>query len=193
MRLYPDLIPHEKFHKGIWLSTPKTPWYYFLHKDRDYTLPQNPKFYSTLDDSIKPIVHLLHKNNIPTTPSCSGHFYSKEHYIPTYNSLLNNQKLINNDGVILKDDETNKNYFYQNKNYKLPWTKDEFLDKITRYQLKGVLGFEDKNKDIFYELPNKDITPIHDKGITIILTDCRKKKDCQDIWNNVHNNLSNLF
>lgn len=191
MRLYPDLIPHEKFHKGIWLSTPKTPWYYFLTTKRDYQLPNNSYFYMNVDENLKPIVHLLHKNNIPTTPSCSGHFYSKDYYSPTYDSLVSNQKLINNNGVVFNDEETGKKYFYQNKNYNLPWNKKEFLDKIYNYQTKGVIGIKDQNKDIYnnLEIPNT----IHDDGITIILTSCKNKKDCTNTWKGIHNNLSKLF
>ena len=36
MILQTDLIPHEEFHKGIWLSNEQVPWYFFVKKERDF-------------------------------------------------------------------------------------------------------------------------------------------------------------
>jgi hypothetical protein len=69
MKLDVNLIPHRDFHKGFWLQTKESPWYFFYQKPREYFLPKDNSFYQTVDDSLLPIVKLLHKNNIPTTPS----------------------------------------------------------------------------------------------------------------------------
>ena len=91
------------------------------------------------------------------------------------------------------DDESNKNYFYQNKNYKLPWNLESFLDKIYTYQTKGVIGLKDKDKTFFDNLPKQDYEVERDGDITIILTNSKNKKDCNEIWNLIHNNLSDII
>lgn len=192
MNLYPDLIPHKYFHKGVWLSEKNTPWYYFMKTNRPFVIPTNKSFYNTLDNTLKPIVKLLHSNNIPTTPSCSGHFKPKDHFSDTYDYLKMNQKKINNSGVILKDDENGKHYFYKNKNYVLPWSKEDFLDKIENYQKKGVIGLVDNN-NIGYELADEDYDVFNDNGITLIITNSKTPKENQKIWNNIFVKLKNIL
>jgi hypothetical protein len=42
--------------------------------------------------------------------------------------------------------ESCKNYFYRNKNYQLPWSKNDFLSQLEVYQHKGVLGIKLGNR-----------------------------------------------
>jgi len=60
MKLQSDLIPHEKFHKGFWLKTEQCPWFFFYEAPREYKIPKNKNFYSTLDDDLKNLVIHLH-------------------------------------------------------------------------------------------------------------------------------------
>lgn len=193
MKLYTELIPHKYFHKGIWLSTNSVPWYFFSPQDRQFKIPTNNKFYDTVDEPLLPIVKLLHKNGIPTTPSCSGHFRDIDEYSDIYDSLINAGKRIKKDSVVLKDDENNKKYYYRNKKFILPWDKDEFLDKIGKYQKKGVIGFVDKDKSIFNDLDGGDYNLINNDGNTIIITESNNKKELLDKWKNINNIIRKIL
>jgi hypothetical protein len=193
MRLKSDFIPHEKFHKGIWLSCKIVPWYFFLETNRNYKIPDNKSFYNTIDENLLPIVKKLHKNNIPTTPSCSGHFEDKEYYSDVFYLLDKFQNDVKEKHIILKDDETNKKYKYKNPKFELPWKKEEFLKKINDYQKKGVLGFIDKN-DIFYnQLMGKDYKKIKDGDVTIIIVESETPKESSEKWNIVKNDINNII
>lgn len=192
MILHTHLIPHEYFHKGIWLSNEQVPWYFFVKKDRDFEIPKNTDFYDTLDEILYPIVKKLHKNNISTTPSCAGHFEKKGYYSEIYDSLKHFEKSAKNE-VILHDDENGKKYKYRNKNFELPWSKDEFLDKIINYQKKGVLGFKDNKKQIYNKLKSDSFEKKHNDGVTLILITSETPKDCHDKWKSLYGQLNRII
>jgi hypothetical protein len=183
MKLNPNIIPHKDFHKGIWLRSNKSPWYFFYKIKRDYKIPGNDKFYDTVDENLYDIIKLLHSKNIPTTPSCSGHIVSPKYY----SNLFDTIKLVKNDiedgGVKLLDPESGDKYFYKNRNYRLPWDKDEFIDSMDKYQKIGVLGFVDKN-NLHNSLSNR-INVTNDDGITLIHTKSNSENEIKNNWNNV--------
>lgn len=183
-----ELIPHKDFHKGIWLKGEK--WYYFSPKERDFKIPTTIDFHKTLDKDIIPIIDFLYSKGIATTPSCSGHFYNIENYKNIYQSLEKECLLIKNEGISLIDPETNKDYFFKDKNYELPWTLDEFINKVMNYQHKGVIGFIDENNQLFDKL--KLITEIEtfkDGELTILIVSPNNKIERQKIWNKILNYL----
>jgi hypothetical protein len=192
-KIYPDLVPHDSFHKGYWLNIdgPES-WYYFFPTNRPYKIPSNDSFYNTLDNDLIKIVKLLHSNNIPTTPSCSGHFDSQDHYVKIYERLLNNASRINTGGVILNNPETGKRYLYKNRNYKLPWNLETFVDKSVDYQTKGVLGFVDPN-GTYYNLVNSDFDCGHDNGITLVFENSTSKQYKSSKWNELYEVMANYL
>lgn len=179
MKLQSDLIPHEKFHKGIWLKTNKCPWFFFYETPRKYNLPSDYKFYQTVDDDLKTLVKFLHSKNIPTTPSCSGHVQDEKHYGKIFDSLNNTTQDIKSQGINLSNPESGRKFFYKNPKYSLPFSREEFIDELKDYQKKGVLGFVDK-VGLYEKLSNK-IPVINDEGITLVLT---KGKDSDTISKN---------
>ena len=191
MILQTDLIPHEEFHKGIWLSNEQVPWYFFVKKERDFELPNNEEFYETLDENLHPIVKMLHENDIITTPSCAGHFEKKSYYSGVYDLLNDFKKSIKNE-VILHNDENGKKYKYRNKNYELPWTRNEFLDRIIEYQKKGVLGIQDNEKKIFNNLRLNNFNKKHNNGVTLLLINSETHKDCHNNWKSIHRQLNSI-
>lgn len=191
MELYPNLIPHTDFHKGIWVSSNNTPWYYFLKTNREFNIPNHHQFYNTVDENLLPIVKLLHKNGIVTTPSCAGHHESESHYSDLYDSLANNANLINKKGDILYDYENFKKYYYKNPDYRLPWPKDRFVDKIMEYQKNGVLGIVDPDQIFVNNLNNTNTKT--DGDITLILTQSENPKDNKEIWYSIYNELISFF
>jgi hypothetical protein len=190
MILNSELIPHENFHKGFWLKTKSCPWFFFYESPREFKLPNNREFYNSLDEDLKGIVMNLHSKKIPTTPSCSGHIKSDEHYDKIYKNLVHTKNLIKKDGVELLNPETNRKFFYKNQNYKLPYTKDEFLRKLRKYQTKGVLGIVDDGT-IFEKLKGK--TPIKKSdNITLIMTEGKTPKEISNKWKEIEKILKDV-
>jgi len=189
-RIYSDLIPHSEFHKGYWLSINESnPWYYFFPTQRTYELPSNPDFYKTLDKDLKGVVALLHKNEIPTTPSCSGHFFGPEHYSKIYRRLEQNTEKIKSEGVILENSETGVEYYYRNVGYELPWSLDHFVSKSLDYQKTGVLGFVDPSQTLKEIIPS-DFKIIQDNDITIILEISQDEEEKKLKWNKLYESLT---
>jgi len=190
MKLNPDFIPHEDFHKGLWLKTKKCPWFFFYETPRNYELPKNNSFYKTVDDDLIELVKLFHSKNIPTTPSCSGHIETKDNNENLYDSLENLKSDMKN-GLIFSNPENNRKFYYTNKNFKLPWDKDEFLDEIRKYQKKGVLGFVDK-KNIMNKMSND--LPIKKIGnVGLIMTEGNSKKEISKNWKEITNSVKKML
>lgn len=190
MKLYCDLIPHTMFHKGIWLSNQNVPWYFFLKTNRDYKIPNSPTFYGSVDECILPTIKKLHSYGIPTTPSCSGHFEGKKYYSEIYNQLKDFEGNLRK-GEILHDDENDRQFHYENKNYKLPWEKNEFLNRIINYQKKGVVGFVDNNGEMYRRMKNSKYNKFFDSGITLILIKPTDIDNMEKTWKIVHNDIVN--
>lgn len=192
-KLNPDFIPHQDFHKGYWLNINEpSPWYYFFKTDRDYSIPNNHNFYRSLDKDLLKITKLLHANNIPTTPSCSGHFSAPEYYVNIFNRLKQNEGIIKTKGVILNNKETGKKYFYRNPRYILPWNQDEFVDRSLNYQTKGVIGITDLNKNLYSYIENL-YDCMHDRGITLVFENSTNSKDKYQNWNELYKRVSNYL
>ena len=193
MKLNPELIPHNKFHKGIWLTTPNLDWYYFINKDREFSIPQSKGFNKTLDPFIIPVVNYLHSNSIPTTPSCSGHFYDGKKYANVYDGLDENRKLINSSGIKMKDCETGTRYFYKNEKYKLPWKKNDFIDQVLEYQKKGVLGLYDPRNYFYNTLPIDNFETIKDDNITLYVGNFINERECKESWKSFYNQIQKVI
>ena len=191
MKLSADLIPHQNFHKGYWLKSNNCPWFFFYESPRQFLIPKDKRFYETLDDDLKNLVFKLHKKNISTTPSCSGHINNTNHYNEIYESLRDAKNRIQNEGIIIKNPETNKKFFYSNKNYNLPFGKQQFLEEIQDYQKKGVLGFVD-NRNLYEKLINK-IPVEKDKKVTMILTEGDTKNIIKKNWRDIEKLLTEII
>lgn len=140
MKISPELVPHADFHKGAWLLPEgRTDWYYFLKKKTAREI-KNKDFINSVDGPLQPLVKYLHKKGIKTTPSCAGHHFGERNIEMTYDDLERDKEAIVNGGIRLKDIETGKLYLYQDKNYSLPWNREEFIKQLTIYQQKGVIG-----------------------------------------------------
>lgn len=184
MKLNVDLIPQEDFHKGFWLQSNISPWYFFYEKPRTYFLPEENSFYKTVDKDLLPIVKLLHGYNIPTTPSCSGHIMSKNHYVDLYKTIDEVKNHITKNGVVLKNPETERKFFYQNKNYNLPWEEEEFVDLMDNYQKRGVIGFMDEHN--IHDLIADDLVVKKDGPITLIFSKSQTPKGISSNWRYVY-------
>lgn len=192
-KINPDLIPQKDFHKGYWLNIDEpNPWYYFFPAKRSFKLPASKDFYRTLDQDLIKAVKLLHSKGIPTTPSCSGHFYGPEHYSEVYTKLLSNAERMIDEGVVLRDSETGTKYFYRNPAFKLPWDLNSFVDRSLVYQITGVLGFVDFEKAL-YRLLESGFEVDHSDGITLVFERSDNVEEKSLRWNELYQTLSDYL
>lgn len=190
MKLSSDLIPHEDFHKGFWLKTPKCSWYFFYEHPRDYQIPKNTNFYNTLDEELVDLVKYLHEKNMPTTPSCAGHIFPENRYDKIYSELKNIKNDICDNGILLKNPETDRKFFYKNPRYSLPFSRQEFIHEMNEYQKKGVLGFVD-NKNIYENI--KDLVPSQNiDGITLLFSIGKSKNNIKNNWKSIENLIKHV-
>jgi len=97
---------------------------------------------------------------------------------------------IRKDGIELINPETDRRFFYKNQNYKLPYTKDDFLKKLRKYQTKGVLGMVDEG-NIYEKLKGKVPVKKND-GVTLILTEGKTPKEITRKWKEIEKILKDV-
>ncbi|HEY1040844.1 MAG TPA: hypothetical protein VGF30_15620 [Bacteroidia bacterium] len=189
MKISPDFVPHEEFHTGTWLQSCKRPSWYYFRKGKSNNGIQNPAFAKSLDEPLRKLVLFLHKAGIQTTPSCSGH--NKEEYVfmKIYEELKKDEEQIRTSGLQFKDVESGKLYLYTENNYRLPWTKGEFLCKVKTYQWKGVLGLKLEGLTELYrnliKLEIGGVKFIQKNGVLLILTNNKSEDETIQTWKNV--------
>ena len=191
----PDFVPHEDFHNYRWVSSGPGNWYYKIPHKADPKIPKNPRdFLKTLDKELIAPVSYLHSLNVPTTPSCSGHFNDPKEYEKIYHSLQNEEKKIRSIGVEFKDPEDDSKFFLKNKKYELPWERDPFVERSVEHSKFGVLGIHDP-KDIFYnKILNGNIQNsqlIKNGELTIFLTSPANDSERLKCWKKFNDCLVN--
>ena len=134
-----DLVPHIDFHKGYWFKSNISDWYYFKEQKRPYTIPEYFN-YSLLDKELLSLIIFLHKKNIPTTPSCSGHFFPEEYFIELYQKIKIEEHLIKSTGLKLKNIETQEIINFQDENYRFIYPQRSFTKLAQPYSKQGILG-----------------------------------------------------
>lgn len=187
MKLSPNFIPHEIFHKGYWLNPVQdNSWYYFQPTKREFTTDLPKDFYSTLDNKFKDLVPYLHQKGIPTTPSCTGHFKNPSTFKNVYNKLENHKSEINSNGLLLQNPETGEFLKYYDPNYNLPWNKDQFVTKCSEYQKKGCLGMIIDDYYLQNELMDIDFNSNTyldgNSNCFLIITEPETEKEMNDTW-----------
>ncbi|MCE9540415.1 MAG: hypothetical protein K8R85_14540 [Bacteroidetes bacterium] len=169
MKITPDFIPHNKFHKGSWLLPIKRPNWYYFKEQKNRNIITNSDFSKNVDGPLKELVNYLHKKGIKTTPSCAGHHIHEKNFEKIYDSLKQDKKDICKNGLVLEDSESGKIYIYKNKKYQLPWSKKIFLKGVMLYQQKGVIGIKLRNKKLRKKILKLNISEVKIKEKDSIL------------------------
>ena len=178
-------IPHNKFHRGRWISTPETNWYHFVPCLREYEIPADKSFYKSLDPEFKKLVPYLHIMGVITTPSCAGHFETPEHYEERYHALVKEAKKITTTGTVFVDPETHTEYYYKEANYKLPFDKHEFVEGMTEYAKNGVLGLVNPTEQLvnaIMEIEHEALNVSSDGQIMLIETSPKTYEELTEVW-----------
>jgi hypothetical protein len=193
----PDLIPHEKFHTGIWLQSVERPsWYYFAERPNDHMII-NKDFIESVDEPLKDLVNFLHKKKIKTTPSCSGHNIDERDLEKIFQELKEDSAAIRSRGLKMKDVESGQVILFKDENYKLPWQKRTFLKRVESYQHRGVLGIcVGKNARLKEQLQRLDIkgARVIKRGNTVfIFTNEDKQADINAVWKKITNRVKAIL
>lgn len=197
MKISPELIPHAQFHKGIWLFSLRQPgWYYFLKKKNPNHI-RNKSFLDSVDEPLKELVKHLHERNIRTTPSCSGHHISERDLSRFYTELEGDQEMICGEGLYLKDVESDEVYLFREPDYRLPWTRQQFLDKLESYQPRGVLGMrlgnKRKVKTMIKSMKVDGARVTEQEGITFIFTNENAWREDGQVWKEVTEQIKTII
>lgn len=198
MKISPNFIPHEMFHKGYWLNPVKdNSWYYFQPSKRGFSVDLPKEFYSTLDDKFKDIVPYLHQKGIPTTPSCTGHFKKDSVFKNVYKNLENHRSEINSNGLLLQNPETGEFLKYYDPRYDLPWEKDQFIEKCRDYQKKGCLGLSVDDYYLQNELTDMDFNTNtywdDNTNCFLIITNPETEEEMNDTWGSIINQIKKII
>ncbi|HYE17968.1 MAG TPA: hypothetical protein VEA69_05970 [Tepidisphaeraceae bacterium] len=137
--LSPGIVDHARWAVSKWFYA--NPIWYYHRRGTDEELVASRKFYDLVDPGLRPLVKLLHDNGLHTTPSCEGHFYPKSRFEQIWAELTREAEQIRDDGLVVKDSETDKPYRFHDPIYTLPWpTFDAFYAQAGAHQGMGYLG-----------------------------------------------------
>jgi hypothetical protein len=189
-QITPDLIPHSEFHKGIWLLSAKRPsWYYFKKQKNRNRKITNRNFIASVDPPLKKLVSFLHKRGITTTPSCSGHNMRDRNFEIIFPDLEKDEEEIKAEGLEMKDVETGESFLFKDPTYHLPWTKEEFVNALSLYQHKGVLGIRTGNRrklsDRLQAIRIDGVRIIKEPGVLLIFTNEENQHEIEETWRQV--------
>jgi hypothetical protein len=194
-RITPAFIPHDRFHKGVWLQSVKRPgWYYFLEKENDNVIT-NGDFAESVDPPLRELVRFLHGRGIRTTPSCAGHHKSEGNFETIFDQLEQDKADIRNGGLELKDVESGDRFVYREKNYSLPWSRKTFIDRILDYQSNGVIGIRagerEKEQLLQIRLPGVRVEEID--SIVFIFTEEDPRESIAEKWSRITLTVKSVF
>lgn len=180
-----DLVNHLDFHKGYWFKSNISDWYYFKEQERPYNIPKYFN-YTLLDRNLLSLVVLLHKKNIPTTPSCSGHILTEDYFIELYQKIKIEEQLIRGNGLLLKNVETQDTLLYKDKNYKFIYPQHSFIKLTSSYSKQGVLGVLG---DFSYINAIDGLSVIRDGDITLFYA----LEGSTDVWLELENAFRSIW
>lgn len=197
MLITASLIPHSQFHLGAWLIPVEKPtWYYFMKKKNNNHIT-NASFIESVDEPLKELVKFLHIQGIKTTPSCAGHYRTLKDYNNAYTGIEGDAKKIRANSLKLMDIETGKIYLYKNKNYMLPWSRPDFLDRVMDYQQKGVLGMRlgnrKKIRGQILDLKFNGVSIYQKDGLLLIELQQETKKENLLAWKKITEAIRKVF
>ena len=196
IKLSNELIPHRDFHKGYWYTSPNLDWYYFKKENRVDEIPTNKSFYNSVDKDLRSLTKFLHSEDIITTPSCSGHIYSKNYFEGIYDKLEKDSYIIKEEGLEVENIETGQKFLFKDFDYSLPYSKDEFIDSAIEYTKNGVIGINNLPERILKALDKiqtKKLRSTTDNGLCLIHTHGESTEEIKKVWSLVTYLLKRLY
>jgi hypothetical protein len=93
--------------------------------------------------------------------------------------------MINANGLNMCDIESGRLEHFQDRNYCLPWDKYDFVNELSSYQHKGVLGLiieDEMLKSYLREMQINGVRVKENEGIIFIFTNEENAFDIRAIW-----------
>jgi hypothetical protein len=197
VKITPEIIQHDQFHKGTWFLPVNRPvWYYFM-KSRNKNIIRNRTFLKTVDEPVRELVRFLHSKGFKTTPSCAGHYHARDQYEKIFNSLKKDEKEIKNGGLKLKQVESGETFIYKENGYSLPFDKAAFIKEVRAIQRNGLIGIRfGNNRRIKRKVMQLDIegVRIEDRdGVVCIHTSETNPRSNEWIWKKITSEIKYIF
>ena len=134
-----DIVPHEQWAVSKWFFA--NPLWYYHRLGTDEQIVPDRRFYQLVDPELRGLCKVLHEADLHTTPSCQGHFYAQERFERIWEELRREADAIRNDGLLVRDSETQEPYRFADGDYHLPWTRfDHFHGQANAHQGIGYIG-----------------------------------------------------
>ena len=134
------IVPHREWALRQWFYA-NTLWYY--HRlAQSHQLNTNPRFYELVDPDLRPLCKMLHDQYIPTTPSCQGHFYPRQHFEDIWHELRLEAVRARDRGLAVRNAESGDACIFVNHEFQLPWDDfDSFFMQAGPHQNTGFIAF----------------------------------------------------
>lgn len=148
--------------KDWWESEDHQGWFYHSPRREEHGPISLKALTRSLDEALESLAVHLDRHGYRTLPSCEGHYHRPSHYADVFRHLEQDAQKIRGAGLRLSNCESGEPFVYRNADWKLPFTREEFMRRASGNDEKpeGYLAFlADKEDPIVERLP-KVIDPI---------------------------------
>jgi hypothetical protein len=166
-------------------------------KRRNPNQLSNPDFLESVDEPLRELVEFCQELGIRTTPSCAGHYKSKQDFEKIYESLEKDQDDIKNRGLSFTDIETGRTYSFRDENYSVPWDKETFVNRMSEYQKNGIIGIKPGRKQklreeiLSLQIPGVDI--LDRDGVILFFVKGEGNPDHASVWKKITSEVKRIF
>ena len=113
------IIPLRTFPLHKWYYA-KSLWFYHAPAS-EHRLIADPTFFELVDPQLRELCRCLLSAGLHTTPSCQGHFHSRERFRRVWDELAYEADRIRSNGLVVRDSETEAAFAFSAPDYRLAW------------------------------------------------------------------------
>jgi hypothetical protein len=136
-------VPVERFNDYRWWEPQrfhKSPrWFYGFPAQNHHRVASSARL-DTVDKQLRPLVALCQQNNIPTLPSCAGHFPPERALKALYLGIKRDSAWVRGHGLTLRCSESGTIKVYRNPTWSLP-PYEKWAKPIRKANGSGRIGF----------------------------------------------------
>lgn len=121
LKLSAEYVPPDVMQAVRWFVPVRSGqlWYYFTERLRFFEGSTSTSL-ALVDPLLRPIIAALNERNIPTLPSCQGHFWDEDEFETLYVQLQLDEHIIRTSGLLVRDLETQQVLNYKDVHYTAP-------------------------------------------------------------------------
>ena len=190
-------VPVERFNDYRWWEPQrfhKSPrWFYGFPAQNHHRVASSARL-DTVDRHLRPLVSLCQQKNIPTLPSCAGHFPPEKTLRALYLGIKRDSTWVRGHGLTLRCSESGTIKVYRNPVWSLP-TYEKWAIPIRKANGSGRIGFAfnpfDPRLHRFCEIirnidrVNTYTTQSEHATIVTLVTLARNKGERDTLWKKV--------